>query len=108
MVHCGVGALDENASYLYCNSRSNVCTVHLRDCYEFPLTTHGSVVYNRKFIAILASILRSAAGPAFYAVTSSDLCPLNPENSMVKSADDTYLIARASICDGPCARIRTC
>ena len=56
-----------------------------------------------KFIGISASIIQgSAAGPASYVVTSSDLRPLTVGNSMVKFADDTYLVIPASNC-GSCA-----
>ena len=56
-----------------------------------------------EFIAISASIIQgSAAGPASYVVTGSDLRPLTPGNSMVKFTDDTYLVIPASNC-GSCA-----
>jgi hypothetical protein len=44
----------------------------------------------------------SAAGPASYVVMSSDLRPLTVGNSMVKFADDNYLVIPASNC-GSCA-----
>jgi len=50
-----------------------------------------------EFIAMSASIIQgSAAGPASYVVTGSDLRPLTPGNAMVKFADDTYLVIPAS------------
>ena len=53
--------------------------------------------------AISASIIQgSAAGPVFHVVTGSDLCPLTPGNSMVKFADDIYLVVPASS-HGSCA-----
>ena len=56
-----------------------------------------------EFIAISASIIQGLAGwLAFYVVTGSDLRPLTPGNSMVKFADDTYLVIPASNC-GSCA-----
>ena len=35
-------------------------------------------------------------GPASYIITSSDLATIHPDNSMIKYADDTYLIIPAS------------
>jgi len=50
-----------------------------------------------EFIVISASIIQgSAAGPASYVVTGSDLRPLTTGNSMIKFADDTYLVIPAS------------
>lgn len=46
---------------------------------------------------IMASIIQgSAIGPAAYVVTAADLHPINPDNSMFKFADDTYLVVPAS------------
>ena len=57
-----------------------------------------------EFISISASIIQgSAAGPASFVVTGSDLHPLTAGNLMVKFADDTYLIIPASN-SGSCAR----
>ena len=48
-------------------------------------------------IGVSASIIQgSAAGPASYVVTGPDLRPVTNGNSMVKFADDTYLIIPAS------------
>ena len=50
-----------------------------------------------QFKMMLASIKQvSALGPASYVVTASDLHPVTPDNSMVKFADDTYLIVPAA------------
>ena len=58
----------------------------------------GGVV--SEYISISASIIQgSAAGPVSYVVTGSDLRPLTPGNTMVKFADDTYLIVPASDCE---------
>ena len=55
-----------------------------------------------KFKNILASIIQgSGLGPASYVVTASDLHPVTPDNSMVKFADDTYLIV-------PAANVQSC
>jgi hypothetical protein len=57
-----------------------------------------------EFIRISASIIQgSAAGPASYVVTGSDLRPVTAGNQMVKFADDSYLIIPASNSDS-CAR----
>ena len=57
-----------------------------------------------EFVRTSASIIQgSAAGPASYVVTSSDLHPVTPGNQMVKFADDTYLIIPASNNDS-CSR----
>jgi len=46
---------------------------------------------------INASIIQgSSIGPASYIITSSDLATIHPDNSMIKYADDTYLIILAS------------
>ena len=59
------------------------------------LSRFGGVVSD--LIGITASIIQgSAAGPASYVVTGSDLRPLTPGNLMVKFADDTYLVIPAS------------
>jgi len=43
--------------------------------------------------SISASIIHgSGIGPAAYTVTAPDLKPLQPGNSLVKFADDTYLV----------------
>lgn len=48
-------------------------------------------------VNILASVIQgSAIGPASFVVTASDLQPLHPGNSIVKFADDTYIIVAAS------------
>ena len=47
-------------------------------------------------VEILASVIQgSAIGPASYVINAADLKPLHPGNSMVKYADDTYLIIPA-------------
>ncbi len=49
------------------------------------------------FRKILASIIQgSGIGPASYVITASDLHPITPGNSMIKYADDTYLVIPAS------------
>jgi hypothetical protein len=49
-----------------------------------------------QFKMISASIIQgSGVGPASYVVTASDLHPITPGNSMVKFADDTYLVVPA-------------
>jgi len=49
------------------------------------------------FQKILASIIQgSAIGPASYVVTAADLHPITVGNSMVKYADDTYLVVPAT------------
>jgi hypothetical protein len=49
---------------------------------------------------ITASIIQgSAVGPAAYVVNAGDLRTVNPENKMIKFADDTYLIIAASNID---------
>jgi len=47
---------------------------------------------------IVASITYrgSSTGPAAYTVTTADLRPLNPDNSLIKFADDTYLVIIAT------------
>ena len=46
---------------------------------------------------INASIIQgSSIGPASYIIASSDLAAIHPDNSMIKYADDTYLIIPAS------------
>jgi len=46
---------------------------------------------------INASIIQgSSIGPASYIITSSHLATIHPDNSMIKYADDTYLIIPAS------------
>jgi len=43
--------------------------------------------------SISASIIQgSSIGPAAFTVTAADLTPLHPGNSLVKFADDTYLV----------------
>jgi len=50
--------------------------------------------------SISASIVQgSSIGPASYAVTAADLRPLNAGNSLVKFADDTYLVIPATSAD---------
>ncbi|HSN24566.1 MAG TPA: reverse transcriptase family protein, partial [Methylomicrobium sp.] len=50
-----------------------------------------------QFRTILASIIQgSGIGPASYVVTASDLQPITPGNSMIKYADDTYLVVPAA------------
>ena len=50
-----------------------------------------------QFLCILASIVQgSAVGPASYVVTGSDLRAVTDGNSMLKYADDTYLVVPAS------------
>ena len=64
-----------------------------------------------QFKMILASIIQgSGLGPASYVVTASDLHPLTPGNSMVKYADDTYLIVPAAnfqLCAGEIAQVES-
>jgi len=44
-------------------------------------------------VSISASIVQgSGIGPAAYTVTAADLKPLQPSNSLVKFADDKYLV----------------
>ena len=51
---------------------------------------------------ILAGIVHGPGlDPASYVVTASDLHPVTPDNSMVKFADDTYLIV-------PAANVQSC
>ena len=58
-------------------------------------TNFGDVV--SQFRAISASIIQgSGLGPVSYVVTASDLHPVTQGNSMVKYADDSYLIIPAS------------
>jgi len=46
--------------------------------------------------SITASIIQSLSiGPAAYIVTAADLKPVNPENTFIKFADDTYLVIPA-------------
>jgi len=48
--------------------------------------------------SITASIIQgSSIGPASYAVTAADLRPLHAGNSLVKFADDTYLVIPATV-----------
>ena len=59
------------------------------------------VVYNEEwsaFLEILASIIQgSGIGPASYVVNAGDLRTKNPQNKLVKFADDTYLIVPPSM-----------
>ena len=49
------------------------------------------------FLEISASIIQgSGIGPASYTVAASDLCNIVPGNTLIKYADDTYLIIPAS------------
>jgi len=63
--------------------------------FKLTLTALGGIV--SEFYVISAGIIQgSAAGPTSYVVTGSDLRPLTPGNSMVKFADDRYLVISAS------------
>jgi len=44
---------------------------------------------------LVSTVKRLAAGPVSYVVTRSDLRPLTPDDSMVKFADDTYMVVPA-------------
>ena len=59
------------------------------------------VVFNEElseFLEILASIIQgSGIGPASYVVNAGDLQTKNPQNKLVKFADDTYLIVPSSM-----------
>ena len=60
-----------------------------------------------ELISISASIIQgSAPGPVSYVITGSDLRPLTPGNTMVKFADDTYLIIPASNCESCAEEIK--
>ena len=57
--------------------------------------THRTVFNGEESLAISisASIIQgSGIGPASYAVTAADLRPMHSGNSLVKFADDTYLV----------------
>ena len=59
---------------------------------------HNGEVSSTKSIS--ASIVQgSSVGPASYAVTAADLRPLHADNSLVKYADDTYLVIPATHAD---------
>lgn len=46
-----------------------------------------------KSLAINAGVIQgSAVGPVAYTILASDLYPINPSNTILKFADDTYLI----------------
>jgi len=50
--------------------------------------------------SILASIIQgSSLGSALYTVTAANLKPLHTNNSLVKFADDTYLVVSAECAD---------
>lgn len=56
--------------------------------------------------SISASIIQgSSLGPASYAVTAADLKPLHANNSLVKFADDTYLVVPAECADSRAAEL---
>ena len=56
--------------------------------------------------SISASIIQgSSLGPASYAVTDADLKPLHANNSLVKFADDTYLVIPAECADSRAAEL---
>ena len=58
-------------------------------------TVYNGEVSSTKSIS--ASIVQvSSIGPASYAVTDADLRPLHADNSLVKYADDTYLVIPAT------------
>ena len=61
-------------------------------------TVYNGEVSSTKSIS--ASIVQgSSVGPASYAVTAADLRPLHADNSLVKYADDTYLVIPATHAD---------
>ena len=54
------------------------------------------------FACIRASVIQgSGLGPASYLITAADLRPVHEGNSIVRFADDTYLIIAADNCDTP-------
>ena len=56
--------------------------------------------------SISASIIQgSSLGPASYAVTAVDLKPLHANNSLVKFADDTYLVVPAECANSRAAEL---
>ena len=57
------------------------------------LCSVGKSHQRRAFQPALFSIIQgSGVGPAAFTVTAADLKPLHPDNSLVKFADDTYLV----------------
>ena len=90
-----------------CNNTSShsatVCPESLNDhyaaistdrSYTTPATKCTAVIELR---AITASIIQgSAIGPVSYVVTASDLYSVTPGNSLLKYADDTYVIIPAT------------
>ena len=59
----------------------------------------NDIVYDEveNFKMILASIIQgSSLGPASYVMTTSDLHPVTRGHSILKFADDTYLIVSAA------------
>ena len=57
-------------------------------------TQYGEIISQSKMIS--ASIIQGLdLGPAFYVVTASDLQPVTLGNTIVKYADDTYLVVPA-------------
>jgi hypothetical protein len=57
-------------------------------------TRFGDVISQFRLIST-SIILGSGLGPASYVVTASDLHPVTRGNSMVKYADNTYLVVPA-------------
>jgi len=56
--------------------------------------------------SISASIIQGASlGPASYAVTVADLKPIHARNSLIKYADDTYLVVPAECADSRAAEL---
>ena len=53
----------------------------------------------------ISIIQGSSLGPASYAVTAADLKPLHANNSLVKFADDTYLVIPAECADSRAAEL---
>jgi len=72
-------------------------------CRSSVITYAHRTVYNGEVSStksISASIVQgSSIGPASYAVTAADLRPLHADNSLVKYADDTYLVIPATHAD---------
>ena len=69
-------------------------------------TVYNGEVSSTKSIS--ASIVQgSSIGPASYAVTAADLRPLHADNSLVKYADDTYLVIPATHADTRVAELGT-